>query len=225
MACRNTIVYIDGSNLYYGLLRGTAHKWLDLKAFSQKLLLPEYHIAGIKYFASRVIDKTAGHYRAGRQSNYLDALHNQGIQVIEGYYRIRMERLEAADSHCKACNLVSRPGYVRGIRVSEKLTDVNVATEMLKDAYENKAEAFVLISGDADLAPALRVVRYSTGHSVIVFNPQKSICNELRRYATFYRNISPGFAEGCRLPDSFTTADGRTIRCPAAWLPPPQKSC
>jgi len=89
---------------------------------------------------------------------------------------------------------------------------------LLKDAYENKADAFVLISGDADFAPALSVVRYSTRHSVIVFNPQRSICNELRRYATFYRNIPQGFADGCRLPDSFETNDGRTIRCPAAWM-------
>ena len=77
---------------------------------------------------------------------------------------------------------------------------------------------FVLISGDADFAPALRVVRYSAGHSVIVFNPQSSICNELRRYATFYKNIPMGFCEGCRLPDSIETGDGRTISCPAAWM-------
>jgi uncharacterized LabA/DUF88 family protein len=137
--------------------------------------------------------------------------------VFEGYYRVRVERLEAAESPCKTCALVSHPGFVRGAKVSEKLTDVNIATELLKDAYENKADAFVLISGDADLAPALRVVRYSTRHSVIVFNPQASISNELRRYATFYRNIPQGFAEGCRLPESFKTAEGRTISCPPAW--------
>ena len=221
MALKSTIVYIDGSNLYYGQLRDTPYKWLDLKAFARKLLLPEYVFDTVKYFTSRVVDKTDGHQRAARQAGYIDALSNLGVQVFEGYYRMRVERLEAVGRHCKACSLVSHPGYVRGTRLSEKLTDVNIATEMLKDAYENKADAFVLISGDSDLAPALRVVRYSTSHSVIVFNPQRSICNELRRYATFYRNIPPGSAEGCRLPDSFTTADGHTIRCPEAWMPPP----
>ena len=217
MAIKRTIVYVDGSNLYYGLLRHTAYKWLDLKAFAQKLLLPEYRINEIKYFTSRVIDKTDGHHRAERQDKYLDALSCWGVQVFEGYYRVRVERLEAAERPCKTCTLVSHPGFVRGAKVSEKLTDVNIATELLKDAYENKADAFVLISGDADLAPALRVVRYSTRHSVIVFNPQASISNELRRYATFYRNIPQGFAEGCRLPESFKTTGGRTISCPPAW--------
>ena len=27
---KNTIIYVDGGNLYYGLLRGTDDKWLDL---------------------------------------------------------------------------------------------------------------------------------------------------------------------------------------------------
>ena len=217
MAKRTTIVYVDGSNLYYGLLRGTAYKWLDVYAFAKKLLLPEYEISTIKYFASRVIDKTDGHHRAERQDKYLEALSCRGINVIEGYYRVRVERLEAADHSCKVCNLTTHPGYVRGKRMSEKLTDVNMATELLKDAYENAADAFVLVSGDADFAPALRVVRYSTRHSVIVFNPQTGISNELRRYATFYRNIPSGFADGCMLSESFCTDDGRIIHCPKAW--------
>ena len=219
MTQKRTIVYVDGSNLYYGLLRGTFFKWLDVAAFVKKLLLPEYNVDAVKYFASRVIDKTEGHHRAERQDKYLDALSCRGIQVFEGYYRVRVERLAAADAPCKACGLTTHPGYVRGKRMSEKLTDVNMATELLKDAYENKADAFVLVSGDADFAPALRVVRYSTRHSVIVFNPQSGISNELRRYATFYRNIAPDLVDGCRLPDSFCTGDGRTIHCPEAWRP------
>ena len=91
---------------------------------------------------------------------------------------------------------------------------------MLCDAYERRADSLVLISGDTDLAPIVKTIRYYIGVPVLVFNPQTSICNELRRYATFYRNIPQGFAAGCRLPDSFVTADGRTIQCPAAWMPP-----
>ena len=89
---------------------------------------------------------------------------------------------------------------------------------MLRDAYEHAADCLVLVTGDADLAPVVMTVRYRIKTPVLVFNPQLSICNELRRYATFYRNIPPGFANGCRLPESFATEDGRTIRCPAAWL-------
>ena len=30
-----TVVYVDGFNLYYGALKGTSWKWLDLVALSQ----------------------------------------------------------------------------------------------------------------------------------------------------------------------------------------------
>jgi hypothetical protein len=37
-----TVVYVDGYNLYYGLLRGTKLKWLDLVAlFESHVLAPE----------------------------------------------------------------------------------------------------------------------------------------------------------------------------------------
>ena len=32
-----------------------------------------------------------------------------------------------------------------------------------------------------------------------------------------YRNLEIGSTAGCRLPDSFATADGRMIHCPEAW--------
>ena len=216
---RKTIVYIDGSNLY-GQLRGTLYKWLDLAAFSTKLLNPKHAIVAIKYFTSRVIDKSPDHCRSQRQDRYLDALANCPlVEILEGHYREQSELLMPAREPCTSCDMRREDGRIKVIRISEKMTDVNLATAMLRDAYERCAECLVLVSGDADLAPVVRLVRYRIGIPVLVFNPQTSVCNELRRYATFYRNIPQGFAEGCRLPDSFITANGRTIRCPAAWMP------
>ena len=110
-------------------------------------------------------------------------------------------------------------GRVKVLRITEKLTDVNIASSMLVDAFERKADAFVLVTGDSDLAPVVKVVRYKLGLPVLVFNPQRSICNELRRYATFYRNIDATATDGCRLPDSFPAQDGTTriIHCPNDW--------
>lgn len=35
---RKTIVYVDGFNLYYGLLKDSPYKWLDLAALFRRLL-------------------------------------------------------------------------------------------------------------------------------------------------------------------------------------------
>jgi hypothetical protein len=48
-----TYVYVDGFNLYYGALRKTPYKWLDLAKFCQRLL-PNDNVAEIKYFTAQV---------------------------------------------------------------------------------------------------------------------------------------------------------------------------
>ena len=220
---KNTIIYIDASNLYYGQLRGTDNKWLDLETFSSKLLKPDHVIVAIKYFTSRVIDKTPNQHHAQRQEQYLKALANRPlVEIIEGRYREQAELLTPVREPCTSCGKRRSDGRIKVLRITEKMTDVNIADAMLRDAYERRADSLVLISGDTDLAPIVKTVRYHIGVPVLVFNPQMSICTELRRYATFYRNIPQGFAAGCRLPDSFVTADGRTIQCPVAWMPPSQ---
>jgi hypothetical protein len=47
-----TNVYVDGFNLYYGCLKGTPYKWLDLGALCQ-VLLPPNKIQRIRYFTPR----------------------------------------------------------------------------------------------------------------------------------------------------------------------------
>lgn len=48
-----TNVYVDAFNLYYGALRGTTCKWLDLDALCRRLL-PKDQIHRIRYFTAYV---------------------------------------------------------------------------------------------------------------------------------------------------------------------------
>jgi hypothetical protein len=68
-----TIVYIDGFNLYYRTLKGTAHKWLDIAAMSAACLPTGYQIQAINYYTAHIsgrLDPTA----PARQKTYLRAL-------------------------------------------------------------------------------------------------------------------------------------------------------
>ncbi len=50
-----TAIYIDGYNLYYGRLRGTQYKWLDVVAlFSQitRSIEPGSQIISVKFFTA-----------------------------------------------------------------------------------------------------------------------------------------------------------------------------
>lgn len=51
-----TVVYVDGYNLYYGLLRGTKLKWLDLVAlFENHVLAPEAELMEVRYYTAPVL--------------------------------------------------------------------------------------------------------------------------------------------------------------------------
>ena len=43
-----TFVYVDGFNLYYGALKSTSSKWLDLPALFAKILQPHHDILKAK---------------------------------------------------------------------------------------------------------------------------------------------------------------------------------
>ena len=47
-------VYVDGFNLYYGALKGTPFKWLNLVTLAEQVLPPGYTVDRVNYFTARV---------------------------------------------------------------------------------------------------------------------------------------------------------------------------
>jgi len=215
---KRTIVYIDGFNLYYGLLRFSCDKWLDIVAFANTILpRPEEHnIMSVKYFTARVNYDPAEPTAQMRQSVYLSALaaYRPELSIIEGYYKRFRARYPFAKEPCKSCNKVS----VATIwKTEEKRSDVNIASQMFIDHIETKFDCIVLVSGDTDLITPLHYLKKCTGKSVIVFNPHERPSEELRAVSTYYKHIPRDLPAKCQLPEIVTLPNGRTIHRPAAW--------
>lgn len=82
-----TAIYIDGYNLYYGRLRGTRYKWLDVVAlFSQMVrsIEPTSQIISVKYFTAPALTKFARHGEASMraQNDYHRALESKYPEVF-----------------------------------------------------------------------------------------------------------------------------------------------
>ena len=77
-----TIVYVDGFNLYYGAVKDTPYKWLDINKLCQ-LLLPKHTIHQIKYFTARVVARPSDPDQPTRQQVYcFDAVSDpRGIEL------------------------------------------------------------------------------------------------------------------------------------------------
>jgi hypothetical protein len=81
-------VYIDGFNLYYGALKNTPYKWLDISKLCSSLL-HNHDIQKIKYFTApmktRPGDKDPD--KVVRQQIYLRALKTlPNVEIIEGFF-------------------------------------------------------------------------------------------------------------------------------------------
>jgi hypothetical protein len=83
-----TIVYIDGFNLYYRMLRAQpALKWLNPKALAERVLSKKHTITRVNYYIARVSSRAHDPDAPARQATYLNALSTvSDISVHEGTF-------------------------------------------------------------------------------------------------------------------------------------------
>ena len=213
-----TRVYIDGANFYFGLLKGHPEwKWLDLKGLVALLVRSDHEVDAIQYFTSYIKTHPYDHAAIERQNVYLQGIEAfGGVEIIFGKYNKNKTYLPPIEDKCLGCG-ATRNGLVRVMKFEEKRTDVNLATSMLRDAYTNAADSFVLISGDSDFIAPLDLIRYELGKQVVVFNP-KDRKSDLANHASYYRDIPRDLPARCQLPDAIPVGThGNVIRRPAAW--------
>jgi uncharacterized LabA/DUF88 family protein len=199
-----TIFYIDGFNLYFGIkARGWDNlKWLDLKLLANNLLRPTQELVEVNYFTARLRDNPD---KEKRQNIYLEALqYHSKINIYYGRYQPNV----ITCFHCG--HSYSSP--------NEKMTDVNIAVKMLTDAFLDKFDTAVLISGDSDLVPPIREIHkhFSDKKVVIAFPP--------KRHNISLKNIAKGsFILGkkkikeSQLPEKITKPDGYVLTRPKEW--------
>lgn len=154
------IAYIDGFNLYFGMREAELDRcrWLDIKKLVTSLLQGNQELVDIKYFTSRVSNNPD---KQKRQSTYIDALESIGVKVKYGNYQDGTEE-------CKRCGHLWRTA-------KEKMTDVNIATAIIVDAFKNEYDMAMLISGDSDLTPPIKEVHslFKDKRVFIAFPPKR----------------------------------------------------
>jgi hypothetical protein len=205
-----TNVYIDGFNLYYGALRKTPYRWLNLEALCQ-LLLPKNTIAQIKYFTALVSARPSDPDQPVRQQLYLRALGTlPKVSVHFGHFL----------THEVTMALVMPPGqpqkYAKVIKTEEKGSDVNLATHLLHDAHMGRFDVAVVISNDSDLLEPIKIVRHELKKQVGILNPHPKASRALLPHIDFIKQIRAGVLKAAQLPVTLTDAHG-TFTKPAAW--------
>ncbi len=140
---------------------GIKAKWLDVSSLMNSFLP---HIQGkveleeIYFFtAIRDHERKNNHQTVKRHERYLKIIESKGVQIVHGKFK---ETIRC----CKKCGR----NYVK---YEEKETDVNIAVKLVELAYLNKADVFIIVSGDTDLIPGIDLVnrQFSDKEVYVVF--------------------------------------------------------
>jgi uncharacterized LabA/DUF88 family protein len=198
------IVYVDGFNLYFGIKEAGFKncKWLDIHQLILGLIKPGQELILIKYFTSRVSNNPD---KQKRQSTYIEALETKGIKIYYGHY-------QSNTINCKRCGNIW-PSY------NEKMTDVNIATQMLVDAYKNAFDMAMLVSGDSDLVPPIKAIHenFSQKRVFVAFPPKRHNAS-VSTVAKGSMTIGRKKLVDSQFPEEIPKKNGYILKKPIEWL-------
>ena len=203
-----TNYYIDGFNFHYGAVRGTPYKWLNFRAlFGQ--IFPQNTIGRIRYFTARLEPRPLDLQKPRRQQMYLRALETlPDLSIHYGHFLTYSARQPLASDPSRR---------VEVLRTEEKGSDVNLATYLLLDAFDNEYDTAIVVSNDSDLVHPIEVVRKRFGKTVGVLTPHgPKVSWAMRNAADFYRPIRRGVLASSQFPPTLTDRHG-TISKPRSW--------
>ena len=200
-------VYIDGFNLTYGLIdKGwQRYEWLDVRQLSQNLLRSDQRLVLARYFTARMYPNPNNPGKSRRQDSFLDAIATlPDVYIHYGYHM----RKKASCAECGATTWT----------YEEKMTDVNIAAELLGDAQDNAFDTAIIVSADSDLVGPVNAVlnRYPSKRMIIAFPPKRA-SKHLKKVATGYFTIGRKKFEDSQLPNQITKPDGYVLTRPSTW--------
>lgn len=233
-----TGIYIDGLNLYYGALRNTPYRWLDLDRFCQ-VLLPQDQIGTIRYFTAPIYLRQDTNSRS-RQSIYLRALRTTpNVQVHLGHF-ISTEKWRAIAENNKKPSELFQPKFrperlfryiwadsrtrrqgdanlAKVVIEQEKGTDVNLAAHLLNDCARNLIDRALVISNDSDLSGAIQIARTFVDDIGILNPHMQRTSSYLKKSAKFEIHLRESALSRSQFPQTLVDTNGKQISRPRVW--------
>jgi uncharacterized LabA/DUF88 family protein len=206
---------VDGFNLYHSVLDAekAVNKrlhWLDIVGLCRAQLssirptVGKCDIDGVHYFSA-----LAHHVEAsrpgtvGRHQTYISALHSTGVTV-------ELAQFKEKEHWCPHCRKKSKAH-------EEKETDVALAVRLLELLVAGQCDAVVLLTGDTDVAPAIRAARRVAPQAPIgMLFPFNRKNLQLETLADFSVKLRPHHYVSHQLPPTIQHG-GLTITCPSNW--------
>lgn len=216
MGAMNRVSFlVDGFNVYHSArearrdLEGASTLWLDLRSLLQSFISSaigrDAILAEIHYFsalATHMDTKRPG--TTSRHKKYIDCLRSTGVHIHLG-------RFKSKTVWCRSCK-------TNNMHYEEKETDVAISVKLMELLHTDACDSVVLVTGDTDLAPAVRTAaREFPANTVRFAFPYKRKNKELAQLTGNSFVIRKKRYAANQLSDPFVLPNGRTITKPQNW--------
>ncbi len=204
MISGRVLFLVDGFNLYHSIdedKRLHRYKWLDLSRLCRILIPKRCEVSKIYYCTTYA---TWNPSKYARHQTYVRALKTARVDVIFGKFKQK-------DITCRLCNKMFRAPI-------EKQTDINIAMQLLQEAFRDTYDSALIISGDTDLIPAIVGVKqtFPTKQVGVAFPIGRS-SRELKQVADFTMKLSEHHMSTSQFPLSIPLDGGLVLNCPPEW--------
>lgn len=146
-----------------------------------------------------------------RQQAYLRALRTvPDLSIHDGHHLAKKKRRPLASPPSTG------PRTVEILETEEKGSDVNLASLLLLDAFEDDDELAVVMSNDSDLQAPINLARIRLNKEVGVFDPSRRRSFQLHKAASWYRSLRRGPLMASQFPGTLRDSQG-IITKPSGW--------
>lgn len=230
--------YVDGYNLYYGILRKYPEfKWLDLIGWLEHQL-PGYRLNQAIYFSSPIKESFPQDNAPRRQHTYWRVLKDSGVIIIEGKFRkdekaypFQGESLEKVSNPTLPNFLGSGSRKIRKLfkqthpalpnalvsKMEEKRSDVNLAAYLLRDSYMSNIDGALIVTTDSDLAMPIQFAKEAGIYTKLIVPGQVNAIERLRASSHETERLKPDLLGAFQFPAPYKTKKNSLIFKPTEW--------
>lgn len=225
------IVYIDWFNVYHSMddKFGKKYNWLNYKKLSEKFLESGDEIVNIKYFTA-MYDPTIWNWKFSKKKSnkdidrerkhklYIQALKTQWVETILWQYQRVKKNFSSANDileifpphvkdflqrYMKSETTFKDKFNITYYTLEEKKTDVNIAVDIVSDAFLNLYDKAILITWDNDISPAISTVKENMDKEFTVVFPFWWKWKSLKKVCDKICYLAESHLQDSQFPDKF----------------------
>lgn len=193
---KNAIVFVDANNWYHNVKKILRPSMVSIKKISELICNNlKFKLKEVRWYAS-IPDIADGEEVYYEHMRFLAELEKEGIKVITRKLQrlsakeILKKKRETIDSLdlCKNCKPLIEASFLDLADISrkEKGIDVWLAIDMVKKSIiDKKCDVCILISGDTDFVPAVKLIQKAKKEVLSAFVPY-GYSSELRSSTSYF---------------------------------------